>query len=239
MVHRSAYRQAWETIFQPQNVAVFLVATLAFNFATSAAYDLLRETLGPGRGRLGCILVVSAVTLVALVALLRRLAAPREQVSLQGHRAPTPRRGLVFLLGQEAALEQALAHHRGTLERVWLITSLRSTELAKALPARHPDLDWAAPVVLRDVYDPSEAFEAVQRLYAELPPGWTEADLVADFTGLTSQCSVGLVLACLGRDRALQYTPAILNDQGQPIGSSRPIEMSLDLAVGPAPADAS
>ncbi|MCC7495525.1 MAG: hypothetical protein IT204_24455 [Fimbriimonadaceae bacterium] len=231
MSYGSSYRRAFDAIFQPRNIGLFLVATVALNFATSAAYDLLRNSLGPDVGRLWWVLLASILAVVLLVCWLRRLAVPREQMVIHSHAAPSARRGLICLFGRSEVVEQSLRHHSGELERVWLLTSLRDLPEAQRLAAEQPDLGWAQPFVLNDLYSPSAAFAAVNQVLDNLPEGWTNADLVGDFTGLTAQCSVGLVLACLNREVALQYTPAALDKDGKANGSMPPIETRLDFVV--------
>lgn len=61
-----------------------------------------------------------------------------------------------------------------------------------------------------------------------LTQGWTPDDIIADFTGMTAQASVGMVLASLSVQSPLQYTPAQSQD-GKPTGRSlNPIEITLN-----------
>lgn len=51
------------------------------------------------------------------------------------------------------------------------------------------------PIVINDIYDPLEFYRQVKRIYQNLPNNWTKKDIIADFTGMTAQGSVGMALA--------------------------------------------
>ncbi len=46
----------------------------------------------------------------------------------------------------------------------------------------------------------------------QLPNGWAINDVISDFTGMTSQASIGMAIACMTIGGELQYTPAQMVD---------------------------
>ena len=65
-------------------------------------------------------------------------------------------------------------------------------------------------VHINDVFDPLEYRDAVEHIYVALPEGWTDNDVIVDFTGMTSCGSVGSVLAAVHRERPIQiYARAV------------------------------
>jgi len=51
---------------------------------------------------------------------------------------------------------------------------------------------------------------------------------VADITGGTKPMTVGLLLACLKSDVAIQHVPATYDATGKPVGSLPPIVIKLN-----------
>jgi hypothetical protein len=114
------------------------------------------------------------------------------------------------------------------LERVWLICSTGSSQdLANALRREYPNVCRGEPIVINDVNDPEEYYREVVKIHARLPDGWKSSDVIADYTGMTKHGSVGMVLACMGADRPLQYTLAKKDAQGKVTGSQTCIEIDL------------
>ncbi len=68
----------------------------------------------------------------------------------------------------------------------------------------------------------------VRNIYDNLPPRWTQEDIITDCTGMTALGSVGTAIASLlMRQSRLQYTPAEFRN-GEPTGNSlNPIEIVL------------
>ncbi|HOJ21313.1 MAG TPA: hypothetical protein PLY56_07250 [Armatimonadota bacterium] len=162
-------------------------------------------------------------------ALLRRLMHGPARPPVLTRKRPEKRRGLILMVSRLEPCEKAIAYHRPVLERCWLICSLQSLEVARTLMKRHPDVCESAPIVINDVHDPLEYRNAADRIYTqELPEGWSEADVIADFLGMTAQGSVGMTLACLSPSRPLQYTVPHFDNDGKPLEPLDPIEIVLD-----------
>jgi hypothetical protein len=133
---------------------------------------------------------------------------------------PDLHRGLILLVSNEAACRTAIDYHKSSLECCWLICSTQTLAIAQKIKADFPTVIMPEPWVINDVYDPIEFNEAVRKIYQKLPPRWSISDVIADFTGMTAQGSVGMVLvSSFFPNVKFQYTPAELAD-GRPTGKS-------------------
>lgn len=82
-------------------------------------------------------------------------------------------------------------------------------------------------VFVSDVYDPLEFKQKVESIYAALPEGFVESDVILDFTGMTGCASVGSVVACLDEHRPKQYTPGHYNTKLEAKQPIDPVEIVL------------
>ncbi|MDQ3013916.1 MAG: hypothetical protein M3X11_24845 [Acidobacteriota bacterium] len=115
-----------------------------------------------------------------------------------------------------------------TLEQCWLICSAQSFETAQEFQSKYAGkLTIHDPLVVNDVNDPLEYRKLVNEIYKHLPDGWSEDDVIADYTGMTAHASVGMALACLSSKRPLQYIPPINDANLQAIGALDPIEIVI------------
>lgn len=83
------------------------------------------------------------------------------------------------------------------------------------------------PLIVNDVYEPLDFSEVVKKIYLNLPDNLTERDVICDFTGMTAQASVGMVLTSILIRTRLQYTPAEIADGKLTGRSLEPIEITL------------
>ncbi len=192
----------------------------------------------PGRVALLCLLIVALLLCAfnpsnrARRWLMRR-TVPIARVPKRRH--PPRCKGLILMVSPQrndptscpVAATTAVTFHRPTLERCWLLCSGESRSNAEALRAWLRGLDEPVesddPVPV-DPYDPLAVREAVDAIYRALPPDWQASDVIADYTGMTAHCSVGMVLACLDGSRRLEYTP----QDPQHVGKSLPpIEIDI------------
>lgn len=139
----------------------------------------------------------------------KQLQSPQLNLDKQ---PPIKHRGLILLVSRPEPCKAAIDFHSSVLERCWLICSPSTLSIANELKQEFTKLKIADPIVVNDVYDPLEFFQKVKRIYSNLPQGWTGDDVIADFTGMTAQGSVGMVLASLSPEHQLQYTPAELKE---------------------------
>ncbi len=139
---------------------------------------------------------------------------------------PSRKRGLIILVSNANSALHAVRHHlekdgKG-LERVWLIPSnerrqdefgASSLALAKQIKEECLKLAKDQGVTLRvDINDPGvspadaqDTFESVNRIFrlGSFKPG----EIIADFSGGTKPMTVGMIMACLPRERELEYVP--------------------------------
>lgn len=111
----------------------------------------------------------------------------------------------------------------------WLIHSSQSFPIIAKLQDDFPQVTFIEPerLIVNDVFDPIKFADLVTDIYAALPDDCTKEEIIADFTGMTAQASVGMAIASLlMQQRKLQYTPAAIQD-GKPTHSLNPIEIVL------------
>jgi hypothetical protein len=200
--------------------AVTLMLTNWLGVTSSAAFKIA----------LGALLVFF-LSVWVLAKGLRRL---RPQVlNLSQHPRPAKRKGLILLVSRAETSRAAIAYHQPMLERCWLLCSTRSLPLAQAMCHEFDKIEFSEPIVVNDVNDPLEFRARVSEVYEKLPAGWSDEDVIGDYTGMTAHGSVGMVLASLAPHRPLQYTPAHYDEQLKATEPLDPIEIVLDWEVGP------
>lgn len=218
---------AFARLFDARTWPLFVLGAVALAVIGNAAYDLLKRGLGDEPG--GLLPILGLVVLFGAAWVLAAWLARPAAIVPPTRACPNPRRGLVLLVGlRDEACREAISHHRIALERVWLVCSPQSGEVAARL-AGGEELRGAAveTVVIPDVYDPRGAFDVLTGIRDRLPDGWAPSEVIADFTGLTAAASVGLVLACLQTGIGIEYTPAEYSADGRPLRPLPPHEVVL------------
>jgi hypothetical protein len=231
---RTNLSQALQAFFNAETLLPFLIGSIVLAIFGNALYDILKNTLGSDTPNLIKI-AVSALFIFALSVLLawyaidRRLANLSRRTISIGKRSPQKFRGLILLVSHADPCRKAIQYHLPTLERCWLICSLQSLSTARQIAKEFPQVCADAPIVINDVYDPIEFRNTITEIYHDnLPEAWTEQDIIADYVGMTAHGTVGIILSCIGTNRPLQYTPAMIDAQtGKIIGSLDPIEITL------------
>lgn len=232
---RNTLSQALKIVFNPETILPFLVGSVFLSVFGSAIYDMFKLRLGetlPDLIRIAAIslLILMAAVLVVCWVLTQRLARLSVDVPFEVQQKKLDRQypGLILLVSQLEACEQAIRFHLPVLKRCWLITSEQKLEIAQELGRRFPEVCLDKPILINDVYNPLEVRDRVNEIYCtRLPKGWREAGVIADYTGMTVHASVGTVLACVGSDRPLQYTPAKVDSHGKIVGSLNPTRIVL------------
>ena len=217
----------------PEALTPFLIGALALAILGNAAYDWLLSAFGTTGYTYGAITVASLLVLLGSAWLISKVVNRNRPVQpLPGKRSPTPRKGLIVLVSNRESLEKAIEYHASALEHCWMVFSGRSETTANDAAE---DLERAGKQVhsvkIDDVYDPIEFRNKIADVYANLPKGMTESDVILDFTGMTAVASVGSVLACLNADRPIQYTPPQFDKDLKPVASKDPIEIVLDYSM--------
>jgi hypothetical protein len=236
---RNTFSQAIKIVFSPETILPFLVGSVSLAVFGNAVYDIFKNIFGtttPDLVKIGAIALLILLSMVFLVwwFIAQRLSRLPINVPFEVEKKKLDRHypGLILLVSQLEACEQAIQFHLPELKRCWLISSEEKLGIAQNLCQRFPNICVDKPILINDVYDPLEFRDRIDEIYrTRLPKGWREAGVIADYTGMTAHASVGTVLACLEKNRPLQYTPAKFDQQGKIVGSLDPIRILLHREV--------
>jgi hypothetical protein len=226
---RKSWFSNWQLLFTPDMFVPFIVGGIAMGVLSNAVFQLLTNSLGGTNRNLALIAVGSIGSLLAAGVFLQRILARRVALApVAGKNVPAPRRGLILLVSNEETCRKAIEHHRAQLKWCWLLHSTQSLDKADKLQKELEQAQvWCELVKIQDVYDVVESQRKVAGIFADLPAGCAEADVILDFTGMTVVVSVGAVLACRGGERAIQYTPAAYDKQLAASAPLTPIEVTF------------
>lgn len=212
----------------------FLLATICVAIFGDMVEELLKQGLGAAvpHAILTPVIIIALSVFFFWIAVYSFTRKVRRLTDSQQTRlkedSPRRHKGMILLVSRTEPCRQAVRFHQPILERVWLICSNHSKPEAETLQQEFPDLIPDHPIIINNVYQPSEIAHQVNEIYRRLPSGWKAEDVIADCTGMTVQCSIGVTAACWGQSRPLQYTPALLDAAGKIIGSGDPIELRLE-----------
>jgi hypothetical protein len=231
---RTNLSQAVQAFFNAETIVPFVIGSLVLAIFGNATYDILKNWLGTDTPNLvkiavSALLILALAILFAWYAIDRRLRRLGRRSLQLNKRSPQQFRGLILLVSRAEPCRKAIHYHLPKLQHCWLLCSLQSLEIAQQIAADYPQVCSTPPIVINDIYDPLEFRNVISDIYQNsLPPSWTDQDVIADYVGMTAHGSVGLVLSCVGTNRALQYTPANIDPQtGKIDGSLDPIEITL------------
>jgi CRISPR-associated protein (Cas_Cas02710) len=228
--------KTFELFFSPRFPFLFLLGAVLVAVMGNMASDLLKSYVGDGRLGLWMILVVSSVILFLLVVAIyaagvfRAMLTSRNVYRFLDKPNPAPRKGLIAFvsLTQRAHLDRAIAYHRETLKRLWLIATQEAQARAAQIVAEYNKSGVQISIVpLSEEWDLIKTKETVDQIFTEQLDGLAEEDVIADFTGGTKPMTVGMVFACLTPSRSLQYVPAEY-DRDRGVTPHDPIEYKFD-----------
>ena len=226
---KDRFSGAIRVFFTPEALVPFLFGSTFLAVLGNAVYGLLTDALGVTRWALIGITVGALLIFLLCLWFVAMVVARIQPRPVSIHtRTPAKHRGLILLVSRLEACEKAVAYHRPMLEQLWLLCSTKTLNIAEQIRNANSELVVNDPVVVNDLNNPLEVKDWIEKIYVSLPPHWKESDLIADYTGMTAHCSVGVALACLSPTRHLQYTSAIYNENLVAIGSGEPIEVRLD-----------
>ena len=236
---RNSLSQAIKIVFNAETILPFLVGSVFLAVFGNAVYDIFKNIFGtttPDLVKIGAIallILCSAICIVSWV-ISQRLSRLPIEIPFEVQQKALDRQypGLILLVSKPEACETAIHFHLGKLKRCWLICSPQTLEQAQALCQQFPQVCIDQPIVVNDIYNPLAFRACINAIYrTRLPKGWQDSDIIADYTGMTAHASVGTVLACVGTNRPLQYTPARVDRQGKIVGSLNPIRIWLHREV--------
>jgi len=237
---RSSFTYTFELFFNPRTIPLFLLGSVAIGVASNATYQVCVNIFGTatpaalGIGLSALLILIVSVMLVYLV-LWRKLA----QVPQPEYRTPAARRGLIYLVSQPEPCLTAVRHHAAVIERLWLVCSTKTAEMAEKLKRDVQQIvarlgnDCVQLCPVHDVNDPLEFFRLVEGIHQNLPAGWSSDQVIADYLGMTSNSSVGMALACVLHGWPLEYTQPRFDENRQPLEPLPPREIVLRLVARP------
>ncbi|KYC40396.1 CRISPR-associated protein [Scytonema hofmannii PCC 7110] len=225
---RNNFAQTAKIFFNPETLIPFFIGSIFLSVLGNAITQILGNLFGnTTTAALGIILGSILVLIFSVWLVTKSLTKVRSPQIDLGKLPPIKHKGLMLLVSREEPCRKAIEYHLPELEGCWFICSSQTLDLAKKLTQDFPKLKVPEPIVINDIYDPLEFYQEVRKIYKYLPQGWIVEDVIADFTGMTAQASVGMVIASLFEKSSLQYTPAELKDR-KPTGCSlNPIEITF------------
>jgi hypothetical protein len=173
------------------------------------------------------ILISGPAIFVAALWVWHRNEANRRRMGLiKEELAPAEgKKGLILLVSKESHAMHAIHYHlekKNTLERLWLIpsddsdgsrfgasTSPIADQIKLSAESLANKLGKKLKVEIHEKgvspFDSQDTFEYVNRIFKR--SGFEPDEIIADFTGGTKPMTVGMIMACLPRDRELEYVP--------------------------------
>lgn len=216
--------------FNPETLIPFLIGSLVLSIFSNSISKILENTIGGTTQAQIKILMGALVIFLFCVWWLSELLRVTSPVISLGKAQPCPHKGLILLVSREEPCRKAIKFHLPKLEYCWLICSTQSQDIAQNIKDEFSSnslLKFPEPLIVNDVYEPLEFSKVVEKIYLNLPKSLREQDVICDFTGMTAQASVGMVLTSLFIKTKLQYTPAEIADGKLTGRSLEPIEITL------------
>ncbi len=129
---------------------------------------------------------------------------------------PKKHKGLIVLcsLGNNISAEQVIRYHYPILKTCWMITGGHVSEkTANDLIVKLIQEGYSIDIFKRglevslspeDADNPLKTYEVIENIFNNLPEGFDESDIIADYTGGTKSMTAGMILACALPKRNLQ-----------------------------------
>jgi hypothetical protein len=216
--------------FEPDTLIPFLIGTMFLSVTGNAFSDILKIVFGDDIQSLCKITASSIIIFIICIWLFdKALNKPEKQFDFSRAK-PKKHKGLILLVSREEPCRKAIEYHLKGLKYCWLIHSSQSLPIVETLRKDYPQITFVEPdrLIINDVFDPIKFASLVREIYDALPSDCGKEEIIADFTGMTAQGSVGMAIASLlQRQTKLQYTPAATNREGKPTQSLEPIEIII------------
>lgn len=216
--------------FEPDTLIPFLIGAMFLSVTGNAFSDILKILFGDSLQSLISITSVSTIIFFVCIWLFdKALNKPYREFYINRDK-PQKHKGLILLVSKEEPCRQAIEYHLPDLKYCWLIHSSKSLPIVQKLQKDYQQVVFTEPdrLIINDVFDPIKFASLVREIYDGLPHDCGKEEIIADFTGMTAQASVGMILASLlVRQHKFQYTPAATDQEGRPTHSLDPIEIVL------------
>jgi hypothetical protein len=228
----SHLKTAFAAFFNPRTIVPFLIGALFLSVLGNATYQLLTNLFGTQNSSVLIVIAITALGFVlSMLAFVWQAKRPGAVVPLPHplRQRPRSRKGLIFLFSRPEVAREAIKAHEASLQRLWLICTPQKNAEANAFAGELQTVGQLAVEVrvVEDANDPLAFHETVSKVLRERPAGWAVDDVIADYVGLTSHASIGMVLACLHEQAPVQYTPAEYDANLKPIRPLPPFEVIL------------
>jgi len=226
------FQRAIRIFFTSEALVPFFIGTFFLAVLNKALTQIVFNIAGQSTQASVAVAAGVIIPFIILVIFTARYLTPAElgEINLAKD-TPDKHKGLILLVSREEACRKAIEYHLPTLKYCWLICSVQTLEIAKKLQREFNQVRILEPIIIDDIYEPIEFCEAVKKISKNIPKSWTKRDVISDFTGMTAQGSVGMVLGSVFEKMPLQYTPAELDRDRRPTGRSlNPIEIQVSLA---------
>ncbi len=221
----------WEILFSPDLLLPFIFGAVALGVLGNAVFTLLTNQFSSNDSALVKISIGALLSIILLGWILRKVLYRRQIETFSiGKKKPHQRKGLILLVSNILTARTAIELHRDLLTNCWLICSESSEKIGEELQAQYENESTRfdiIPIKDFDVFDPKILQKEVENIYSNVPEFFTEQDIILDFTGMTAVASVGSVLACVGKNRPMQYVPAPYNQNLKAVQPLEPIEIEL------------
>lgn len=225
--------------FDPtRSIPFFIIGTATLSLGLQALYDFANN---PWQFQGGYVLAIVAgfiaVTLLVISVLQRKVTG---WVGIKEEYKPDKCAGLILLLGpSEAAAPIALDYHLPRLKHCWMITTTASLKtaalLAERYRARNVTVYWGEPNYVVDPDQLQSTYDLVIRIIEveAVQAGLKPHEMIADITGGMKPMSAGMALACLARNRNMQYIKSLRDAAGQPMEGVPAEPIRIDTAFVP------
>jgi hypothetical protein len=217
--------------FSSDAVIPFLIGAIILSVLGNSVTTVLFNLIGSNTTPAAITIILGTLLIfVFFVWTIAQLSVKQFPAQDLGKSSPELHQGLILLVSRDEPCRAAISYHLPNLKFCWLICSNQTLGTAQQLQKEFPQIKVFDPWVIHDIYDPVEFNEVVRKIYEKLPEQKLQVDdVIADFTGMTAQGSVGMVLASRFFPQAkFQYTPAELSDDSRPTGRSlKPIGITI------------
>ena len=213
----------------------YMIGTAALTVVVQILYDLAKTPCGILGG------IILALLLIGVVGLLLWIdQRNRERITgLKLEDVPiNPHPGLIMMISphnKDVPLK-VIEHHQLALKHCWLVATKDSLDTAIELAAdirhRWPSIRVhdAEPGDLVDPDYSQGTWQRVENIYVEAREwGLKEDDIVADITGGLKPMTAGMAIACLPRNRPMQYLKTIRDEEGKPIPDAPTVVMKISI----------
>lgn len=211
------FRQGFIRLLDAHYPHLFLLGGVLIGMLPNGIYELGVSLLGGGLpARIAAVAIPFGllVLLAYALSILEGRRATGSTFTIVGCPAAPRKRGLICLVSNREVIDAAIGYHARELEHLWLIASIRTAGLAEQLQAEYGAAEKTAGVQTHitvltndDIYSHEATEAVVESIYAGLPEGLAQDDVIADFTGGTKSMTAGMIMACLDVDRPLEYVP--------------------------------